>query len=147
MFARYLHQERIAIGTGATDKPTVLSELAALLAKPDEEHRSAAFRAALLHRESLGGTGVGSGVAIPHGKLNEIERSRAAMLIAPGGVDFGAIDSKPVTIFVALIGPASAPREHLTALAEVSRRLRSDETRQRLIEAKTAADVYAIMSA
>ena len=87
----------------------------------------------LAEREALQSTGIGEGVAIPHGALAQLEAQYAALLIVPEGVDFAAIDGDKVTILFAVIGPKRATGEHLKTLARVSRLLRNRGFRDRLV--------------
>jgi PTS system nitrogen regulatory IIA component len=93
-------------------------------------------------RERLASTGIGSGVAIPHGRFDGVEELRAAVAICPAGVDFDAVDRLPVYILVGIVGPKSMPQKHLAALAGVSRFLRSEEKRNALLRAVDNAEAY-----
>ncbi|MGH7272406.1 MAG: PTS sugar transporter subunit IIA [Polyangiaceae bacterium] len=98
----------------------------------------------LSEREMLQSTGIGEGVAIPHGALPALETQHAGLLIVPEGLDFVAIDAQPVNIVFAVIGPKRATGEHLKTLARVSRLLRNQAFRARLIaapDARTAHDL------
>ena len=97
---------------------------------------------ALLERELLQSTGIGEGVAIPHGALPQLTEQVAALLIVPAGVDFQAIDDSNVTILFGVITPKRATGEHLKTLARVSRLLRNKEFRQRLIGARDDQNVF-----
>jgi PTS system nitrogen regulatory IIA component len=101
----------------------------------------------LLEREKLQSTGIGEGVAIPHGALANLETQHACLLVVPEGVDFAAIDGQRVTIFFAVIGPKRATGEHLKTLARVSRVLRNRAFREQLIAASGPSDAYALISA
>ena len=96
-------------------------------------------------RESLQSTGVGSGVAIPHGRVGSLDRFIGALAIHPRGVEFGSIDGEPVSILFALIGPEKAAGEHLKCLARIGRLLRDDTVRARLQSTKSAAEALAIV--
>ncbi|HVT57389.1 MAG TPA: PTS sugar transporter subunit IIA [Thermoanaerobaculia bacterium] len=80
----------------------------------------------LLEREKLGSTGIGRGVAIPHCKLAGLGSGIVAIGLAHGGVDFGAPDGAPVSVFFLVISPPEAPAEHLQTLATISRWIRAD---------------------
>ena len=94
----------------------------------------------LFEREALQSTGIGDGVAIPHGAIAQLQTQFAALLIVPEGVDFAAIDGTNVTILFAVVSPKRATGEHLKTLARISRLLRSKEFRERLIH---SSDAYA----
>ena len=101
----------------------------------------------LMERERLQSTGVGGGVAIPHGSLDKLDRTLGAVLLCPSPIDFDAIDGAPVSILFAVVGPRRAAGEHLKTLARVSKLLRDDRFRQRLISAKTGRDAFALIAA
>lgn len=97
---------------------------------------------ALLDREQLQSTGIGEGVAIPHGALPQLNEQVAALLIVPNGVEFQAIDDAPVTILFGVITPKLRTGEHLKTLARVSRLLRNKDFRHRLITSADPAAVF-----
>jgi PTS system nitrogen regulatory IIA component len=101
----------------------------------------------LLEREALQSTGIGDGVAIPHGAMSELGGQCAAILVVPDGVPFEAIDGGDVNILVAVIGPKRASGEHLKTLARVSRILRSREFRQRLLGSESGAQAFELLIA
>ena len=101
----------------------------------------------LLEREALQSTGIGEGVAIPHGALPQLKEQVAALLIVPDGVEFQAIDDAKVSILFGVIGPKRATGEHLKTLARVSRLLRSKEFRARLVGAPSATNVFELIKA
>ncbi|MBX3230072.1 MAG: PTS sugar transporter subunit IIA [Labilithrix sp.] len=102
---------------------------------------------ALLDREQLQSTGIGEGVAIPHGALPQLNEQVAALLIVPDGVEFQAIDDAAVTILFGVITPKRATGEHLKTLARVSRLLRNKDFRQRLIHAPDPQAVFDLIRA
>ena len=87
----------------------------------------------LLERERLQSTGIGDGVAIPHCALDQASAQAAALLLCPRGIEFEAIDGEPVEIVFGMVGPKRATGEHLRTLARISRLLRDEETRVRLL--------------
>jgi nitrogen PTS system EIIA component len=97
---------------------------------------------ALLEREQLQSTGIGEGVAIPHGALPQLSEQVAALLVVPDGVDFQAIDDANVTILFGVITPKRATGEHLKTLARVSRLLRNKDFRARLIGSADERSVF-----
>ncbi|MBN9319943.1 MAG: PTS sugar transporter subunit IIA [Caulobacterales bacterium] len=103
----------------------------------------------LLDREAAGTTGVGHGVALPHARLDGVDRVRAVFvrqvrLEQP--VEFEAIDGKPVDLMIALFAPPDATSDHLRALARVSRLMRQPALRQHLRDAESADAVYALLA-
>ena len=98
----------------------------------------------MLEREQLGSTGVGKGVAIPHGKIEGLSSVVGVLARLEAPVDFDAVDDQPVDIAFLLLAPANATAAHLKALAKVSRLLRDDDAREALRGAETAEALFAI---
>jgi PTS system nitrogen regulatory IIA component len=145
-----LTQERVALRhedkAHPLDKPEVIQILAGLLAAGARVDARVVERV-LVEREQLQSTGIGEGVAIPHGALPQLENQYASLLIVPEGVDFVAIDGVKVNILFAVIGPKRATGEHLKTLARVSRLLRNRVFRDRLVGATDAKEAYALIEA
>ena len=100
---------------------------------------------ALLEREAAGSTGVGHGVAVPHARLEGIDRMRAVFVRLEHPVPFEAVDDQPVDLLFALFAPKGSSSEHLRALARVSRLLRQPEIREQLRQAKTAEAIHLLL--
>lgn len=100
----------------------------------------------LLEREAAGSTGVGHGVAIPHARIDGIERVRAIFVRLETPVAFGSVDDKPVDLLVALLAPRDASAQHLRALARVSRMMRQPELREQLRQARSADAVNVLLA-
>ena len=135
-----------------TTKREAIRRLAALLAQPASSNPRQGASAeeierVLMERERLQSTGVGGGVAIPHGSLDKLDRTLGAVLLCPSPIDFDAIDGAPVSILFAVVGPRRAAGEHLKTLARVSKLLRDDRFRQRLVSAKSGRDAYTLIAA
>lgn len=101
---------------------------------------------ALLAREQLGSTGVGSGVAVPHARTPSLDRMRAVFVGLETPVDFGSVDGQPVDLLFALLAPEDAGPEHLQAFARVARLLRRSELRLQLRQARTPDAIYALLA-
>ncbi len=142
MLAELLEPERVRVGLGGGDKDAALLTLASLLTLPEDAANVESVYEVLLERERLASTGVGSGVAIPHGRSDDFDELRAAVAVYPSGVDFEAVDGLPVQIIVGIIGPRSMPQKHLAALAGVSRVLRNQAVRAGLVSASSDAHAY-----
>lgn len=99
---------------------------------------------ALLEREALGSTGLGSGVAVPHARVPGLNRVTGVFVRLDAPVAYGSVDDQPVDLMFALFAPPAAGAEHLRALAAVSRALRSSEMRERLRQAHTADAIRAL---
>ena len=140
-----IHPERIRVDLISGGKMDVLSELGGLLSGDGALVGADAVTQTLVDRERLATTGVGGGVAIPHGKLEGLRSILAAVGISRTGISFDAVDNAPVHIFVALVAPLNSSGDHLRALARISRLLKDPSIRRRLIEARSSEDVYDII--
>ena len=146
MLQDLFHPLRVRVGVSVPDKENALLEVASLLTMPEGVVNEESVCDVLLERERLASTGVGSHVAIPHGRIDDFDELRAAVAIAPDGVDFAAVDDLPVHIIVGIIGPRSMPEKHLAALAGVSRILRDDTRRNALLRATTDEEAYRLLT-
>ena len=129
----------------AGSKKQLLQELAAVAAKETGIHERTIFDV-LLERERLGSTGVGKGIAIPHGKLSDIDRLYGVFARLPSAVDFESIDEQPVDLIFLLLAPADAGADHLKALARISRLLRADDVCTRLRGSEHAEALFALLT-
>jgi len=100
----------------------------------------------LLQREKLGSTGVGNGIAIPHGKLPKLERLFGLFARLDRPIDFESLDGQPVDLVFLLLAPEAAGADHLKALARVARLLRDPDTAKRLRESRDAEAIYAVLT-
>lgn len=124
-FLDLLSPERVRTDLVADDKSALLDRLAGLLAVGAGEHR--AITDALVSREGLGSTGLGRGVAIPHGRIPGLDRPRAAFVRLARPLDFGAVDAEPVDLVAALIVPSHFTDQHLQLLAELAEMFSDNE--------------------
>jgi len=129
----------------AVDKKGVLREFARMLKSLNKVDNEEALLRVLLEREALGSTGIGDGVAIPHGKLP----IRSEMIVAFGrsykGIDFQAMDSKPVHLIFLLVTPEDRPGDHLKALARISRILKNPVLRESLQTAPSRQELQRLI--
>jgi PTS system nitrogen regulatory IIA component len=136
-----LAPQRVALagGNGARvrNKAEAIRRLAELLSSGDASMDVASVEEGLAKREEIQSTGVGAGVAIPHAKLDALDHIVGALLVCPDPIGFDAIDGEPVSILFAVLGPVKSPGEHIKTLARVSRLLRDDAFRARLLRAAT----------
>ena len=145
MLRDLLDVARVALSLRVPDKDSALRAIAELLVEPEGTLDTEAVYDVLARREALASTGVGSGVAIPHGRIAGIEELRVALMVQREGVPFDAVDQLPVRIIVGILGPEDAPRKHLGALAHVSRALRDESVRTRLCSASEPAEARRIL--
>jgi len=143
-----LTADRVAIRHTEGDfaKAQALRALATMLASGAQRVQNVDVERVLVEREQLQSTGIGEGVAIPHGALSQLETQVASLLIVPEGVEFAAIDGHKVNILFAVIGPKRATGEHLKTLARVSRLLRNKSFRDRLVASRDAAAAYDLIA-
>lgn len=144
--AEFLREELVFPELLATDKPGVLTELCNGLARVHVGLDADRLRETLLEREKLGSTGIGEGVAIPHGKLSGIPGLIGAFARKKGGVDFASIDGKPTYLFFVLFAPENSAGIHLKALARISRLFRQPQLRKSILEAPNAQAIYRLIA-
>ena len=126
-------------------KKSVLEELVSHLAQHEKRVNKEELLKALLEREKLGSTGINDGVAIPHGKLKNIDNLLAIFGRSREGIDFGALDGKPSHLFFLLVAPESSAGAHLKALARISRIAKSEIFREKCMKAKTSEELFQLM--
>jgi PTS system nitrogen regulatory IIA component len=138
--------DRSAISTrvSAANKKKALAVIAEIAAR-NFGLEAGEVQDALIEREAAGSTGVGYGVAVPHARLNGLERMRGVFVRLEQPVEFDSVDDQPVDLMFALFAPRNAGAEHLRALARVSRLLRQSELREQLRQARTADAVHALL--
>jgi nitrogen PTS system EIIA component len=128
-----------------TSKKQVIQELSAKAAKLTGQSERVIFET-LLQREKLGSTGVGNGIAIPHGKLPKLERLFGLFARLDRPVDFEALDGQPVDLIFLLLAPEGAGADHLKALARVARLLRDQDVARKLRESRDAEALFAVLA-
>jgi len=128
-----------------TGKKQALQELATKAALLTGQNERTIYEI-LLQREKLGSTGVGNGIAIPHGKLARLERLFGLFARLDRPVDFESLDRQPVDLIFLLLAPESAGADHLKALARVARLLRDVEIANKLRESRDADAIYAVLA-
>src|ERR1700730_5011110 len=128
-----------------TSKKQAIQELSARAARLTGQGERVIFET-LLQREKLGSTGVGNGIAIPHGKLPKLERLFGLFARLDRPVDFEALDGQPVDLIFLLLAPEGAGADHLKALARVARLMRTPDTAKMLRESRDAEAIYAVLT-
>lgn len=140
-----LHPSAVEASLGASSKPAVLRELVGLVLKTKPDLDPNHLVDTLLRREKLQSTGIGDGVAIPHGKTTAVSEVICCVGRSADGVDFQSLDGAPAHLFVTLLVPANEAGLHLKALARVSRLLKQAELRQALLDAADAEAMYTVL--
>jgi PTS system nitrogen regulatory IIA component len=141
----FLSPEAVVPSLRVNGKKQVLQELSAHAAKLTGLDERAVFEA-LLQRERLGSTGIGEGLAIPHGKLPGLERLFGLVARLEKPIDFEALDGQPVDVLFLLLAPEGAGADHLKALARAARVLRQPGVIERIRAARDAAALYAVLT-
>jgi PTS system nitrogen regulatory IIA component len=144
--AEFLKPESVISALSASTKADVLRELSASLARSNPTVPSARLAAVLEEREKLGSTGIGEGVAIPHGKLAGLPSLSASFGVSKTGVDFEAIDGKRTHLFFALVAPENSAGLHLKALARISRLFKNGHFREAILAAKNGEEIYSLIA-
>jgi mannitol/fructose-specific phosphotransferase system IIA component (Ntr-type) len=137
--------DRIKIPLVSTTKDDVLRELVGVVSTGGEEQQHAELLRAVREREAVLSTGIGNGVAIPHGKSSVIPELRMAAGTAEQPVDFDALDGQPVQLLFLLVGPESAAGPHIKALSRIARIIRNNDVRRALVAARTPEDFIAAL--
>ena len=126
-------------------KEEIIAELIDSLANSDAITDRDKVLQAVLEREKIMSTGIGDGIAIPHGKSDSVEQLIAALGTQRRGVDFEALDGEPAYVFFLLVSPANVSGPHIKALARISRLLKNDEFKKKLIAAESSTAVIGII--
>jgi len=144
--ARFLARDRVAINVKTSSKKRMLEEMADRLSRhlPDMDQQT--VFSVLNERERLGSTGIGHGIAIPHGRLNGISEPIAAVMTLGKPLDFDAIDDQPITLAIGLLVPAEATDQHLKILGDLAHAFSQDEFRKALFSATDADTLFDLLS-
>ncbi len=142
-----LTPERIRIPLQARAKEDILRELVQVVADNEHIDDPAEVLRAVREREAVLSTGIGNGVAIPHGKSAVVPELSMAAGITSQPVDFDALDGQPVNLFFLLVGPETAAGPHIKALSRISRLVRKDSVRQQLAAARSPGEFFEAMKA
>jgi PTS system nitrogen regulatory IIA component len=142
--SHFLNKNSIIADLIANNKKDVIDEFASIISKPTKISAKE-IAAILMEREQLGSTGIGGGIAIPHGKLELIEPIVIGFGLSQKGVEYDSLDNKPVHIFFLLLTSENSTGGHLRVLAQISKLLKMDEFKTRLLGAQSVDDIYEII--
>ncbi len=142
-----LLEEHIIPDLQARGKQAVMMELCQALTRQRPDLSPERLMEVLQERERLGSTGIGDGIAIPHGKLPNLDDLQLAFGRSLAGVDFDSLDGKPAHLFFLVVAPENSAGVHLKALARISRLLKSHVVRRDLLQAKDAREIFGIIQA
>ena len=141
-----LNRDLLISNLQSKNKKGVLEELAGILVAQGKLQDLEKAVEVLLDREKLGSTGIGDGIAIPHGKIKDLGGVVASFGRSREGVDFESIDQKPAHLFFLLVAPENSAGIHLKALARISRLLKDPKFRESLMGAESKEELYQIIS-
>jgi PTS system nitrogen regulatory IIA component len=139
-----LHKESILADLKARNKKEILEELVAPVAEIADVHQDDLVKV-LLERERLGSTGIGGGIGIPHGKMKDLDSLVLGFGLSRKGVDFESLDGKPAHIFFLLVTPENSTGLHLKLLARISRILKNELFKDRLLGASDRDEILSII--
>ena len=139
-----LPKEAIIANLKAKDKKGILAELVVPITKTANLNKEDLVRV-LMERERLGSTGIGGGIGIPHGKLKELDSLILGFGLSRRGIDFESMDGRPTHIFFLLLTPENSTGLHLKVLARISKILKHEPFKERLLNAADSDEIYAII--
>lgn len=146
LLSELLTPERVRVALDASTKDGVLEELVGVLRDTGAVGDADGVLRAVRQREEVLSTGIGSGVAIPHGKSDGVAGLAMAAGVAPRPIDFDALDGQPVSLFFLLVGPEAAAGAHVKALSRIARLVRREAFRERLSSASSAEEFLAVLA-
>jgi mannitol/fructose-specific phosphotransferase system IIA component (Ntr-type) len=140
-----LNEQSVNLSLQARDKESSIKELVQLLESAHGVNTRGEILSKVLQRESMMSTGIGNGVAIPHGKTRLLDHLLGACAVSPAGIDFDTMDGEPATLFILLVSPESLRGPHVKALANVSRLLKEESVRNALRQSASPADFMRVL--
>jgi len=142
----YLEEDWVISDLKGTDKPSILRELSNVLVKPCQVASVEELLQVLLEREKLGSTGIGEGIAIPHGRLKKLKRFFISFGRSIKGVDFDSIDRNPSRLFFLVMAPENSAVDNLKLLSRIVTLLKDTSFKKRLVEASSQEELFRIIS-
>ena len=144
----FLCEEAVSADLQATTKEEVIEEMVGLLTKSEsiDKKNKSKFVEVLMAREALGSTAIGQGIAIPHGKSEDVDHLIAGLGVSKKGVDFESLDGEPAYIFFLLLAPIDSAGPHLKALAKISRLLKDKYFRENLKAVKDEKTILKLIA-
>ncbi len=143
--SQLLNKDSIIANLTANNKQGVIKELAAAISETTNASDQQ-IATVLMEREELGSTGIGGGIAIPHGKLNLVENIIIGFGLSKIGIEYDSLDNKPVHIFFLLLTPDNSTGGHLKVLAQISKLLKMDEFKNRLVASSSVDEIFTVIN-
>jgi nitrogen PTS system EIIA component len=141
----FLSPETVILDIKAIDAESAIREMVEVLKRLKKIKDTSELIDILLQREKLGSTGIGQGVAIPHGKTDLLEKQIGVLGISKNGVDFKSLDGAPAHLIFLLLAPSNTSGEHLLAMASISRVFKDRISRQSLLKATSVQEVIGLI--
>ncbi len=142
-----LNEDSILLELQSRDKESCIKELVQLLETAHRINTKGEILSKVLQRESMMSTGIGNGVAIPHGKTRQLDHLIAACGVARGGIEFDSMDGEPASLFILLVSPENLRGPHVKALANVSRLLKEESVRTSLQKSESPKKFLEVLQA
>jgi len=140
-----LKEDKIITDFKGETKEEIINELIDLFKDDDRVKDLNKLRETVLERENIMSTGVGKGLAIPHGKTDAVKKMIAGIGILSNPIDFESLDKKPVNIIVLLVGEENAIAPHIKMLSRISRMMNKDEFREKLVKSASPKEIYKLL--
>lgn len=140
-----LSEELIKLNLESDNKEDAINELIDILANAGKVSDREEFKEVIFAREAQSSTGVGKGIAIPHGKSDVVTEPSIAFSKADEGIDFDSLDEQPANLFFMIAVPEDAAKDHLKVLSQLSRKLMHDDFREALLTAKDEKEILEII--
>lgn len=145
MITDYLSEELISLELKGKNKSEILKEVSELISLSENISNSKVVLEALEKREEIGSTGIGKGVAIPHAKIEDAKKLTVAFGISKENIDFKSLDGEKVKLFFIFASPQNESQIYLKVLARISRLIRAEEFRNKLLMCKTPKEVIDVI--
>ncbi len=142
--SQLLNKDSIIADLNADNKKSAIKELALAISQTTKASDKE-IATVLMEREHLGSTGIGGGIAIPHGKLDLMESIVVGFGLSKKGLEYDSLDNKPVHIFFVLLTSENSTGGHLKVLAQISKLLKMDQFKENLLTAKSVDDIYNVI--
>jgi len=142
----YIKEDGVILDLQAIDKLSVLKELSRVLVKPDQSPLTEEITEAVLSREKLGSTGIGQGIAIPHGRLKRSKDFIVSFGRSIKGIDFDSIDHQSTHLFFLVIAPENSAVNNLKILGRIVTILKDDSFKKRLMEARSRGELFQLIA-
>lgn len=147
MLSELLVPAAISTRLRAATKREAIAELVGLLEDGHGVESRGEILDRVMRREAMMSTGIGNGVAIPHGKARSVDRMLAACAVTPAGIEFESVDGEPARLFILLVSPENVGAIHVRVLANISRLLKEESVRQEIIDSNSPAELLTALRA